>query len=124
MGKREVRLSPRIWIDREDFRQEANKKFKRLVLGKRVRLRGAYVIEAERCELDDQGEVIKVYASIVPQTLGGDPDDGVKAKGVIHWVDAEQVSRRKLGAMTDCSLLRILLGQIISTTLSIHTHCL
>ena len=89
MGKREVRLSPRIWIDREDFRQEANKKFKRLVLGKRVRLRGAYVIEAERCELDDQGEVIKVYASIVPQTLGGDPDDGVKAKGVIHWVDAE-----------------------------------
>jgi glutaminyl-tRNA synthetase len=89
MGKREVRLSPRIWIDREDFRQEANKKFKRLVLGKRVRLRGAYVIEAERCELDDQGEVIKVYASIVPQTLGGDPYDGVKAKGVIHWVDAE-----------------------------------
>lgn len=89
MGKREVRLSPRIWIDREDFRQEANKKFKRLVMGKRVRLRGAYVIEAERCELDDQGEVIKVYASIVPQTLGGDPDDGVKAKGVIHWVDAE-----------------------------------
>lgn len=87
-GKREVSLSRDIWIDRDDFRQEANKKFKRLVLGKRVRLRGGYVIEAERCDVDAQGAVTKVYASIVPQTLGEDPDDGVKAKGVIHWVDA------------------------------------
>ena len=87
-GKREVSLSSNLWIDRDDFRQEANKKFKRLVLGKRVRLRGGYVIEAERCDVDADGEVTKVYASIVPQTLGEDPDDGVKAKGVIHWVDA------------------------------------
>lgn len=87
-GKREVSLGSNLWIDRDDFRQEANKKFKRLVLGKRVRLRGGYVIEAERCDVDADGEVTKVYASIVPQTLGEDPDDGVKAKGVIHWVDA------------------------------------
>ena len=64
------------------------RKYKRLVLGKRVRLRGGYVIEAERCDVDAEGEVTKVYASIVPQILGEDPDDGVKAKGVIHWVDA------------------------------------
>ena len=88
-GKREVSMSRNLWIDREDFRQEANKKFKRLVLGKRVRLRGGYVIEAERCDVDAEGEVTKVYASIVPQTLGEDPDDGVKAKGVIQWVDAD-----------------------------------
>lgn len=87
-GKREVQLGPEIWIDKDDFRQEANKKFKRLVLGKRVRLRGGYVIEAERCDVDADGEVTAVYASIVPQTLGEDPDDGIKAKGVIHWVDA------------------------------------
>jgi len=87
-GKREVQFGPEIWIDKDDFRQEANKKFKRLVLGKRVRLRGGYVIEAERCDVDADGEVTAVYASIVPQTLGEDPDDGVKAKGVIHWVDA------------------------------------
>lgn len=87
-GKRAVSLSSNLWIDRDDFRQEANKKFKRLVLGKRVRLRGGYVIEAERCDVDAEGEVTKVYASIVPQILGEDPDDGVKAKGVIHWVDA------------------------------------
>ena len=88
-GKREVWFGPEIWIDKDDFRQEANKKFKRLVLGKRVRLRGGYVIEAERCDVDADGEVTAVYASIVPQTLGEDPDDGVKAKGVIHWVDAQ-----------------------------------
>ena len=87
-GKRAVSLSSNLWIDRDDFRQEANKQFKRLVLGKRVRLRGGYVIEAERCDVDADGEVTKVYASIVPQILGEDPDDGVKAKGVIHWVDA------------------------------------
>lgn len=87
-GKREVQFGLEIWIDKDDFRQEANKKFKRLVLGKRVRLRGGYVIEAERCDVDADGEVTAVYASIVPQTLGEDPDDGVKAKGVIHWVDA------------------------------------
>ena len=87
-GKREVQFGPEIWIDKDDFRQEANKKFKRLVLGKRVRLRGGYVIEAERCDVNADGEVTAVYASIVPQTLGEDPDDSVKAKGVIHWVDA------------------------------------
>jgi glutaminyl-tRNA synthetase len=87
-GKREVQFGSEVWIDKDDFRQEANKKFKRLVLGKRVRLRGGYVIEAERCDVDADGEVTVVYASIVPQTLGEDPYDGVKAKGVIHWVDA------------------------------------
>ena len=87
-GKREVQFGSEIWIDKDDFRQEANKKFKRLVLGKRVRLRGSYVIQAERCDVNADSEVTVVYASIVPQTLGEDPDDGVKAKGVIHWVDA------------------------------------
>ena len=95
-GKREVPISSNLWIDREDFRQEANKKFKRLVLGKRVRLRGGYVIEADRCDVDSEGLVTKVYASIVPQTLGEDPDDGVKAKGVIHWVDAATGSRAEI----------------------------
>ena len=89
MGTRSVNFSKEIWIERDDFREEANKKFKRLVLGKRVRLRGAYVIEAESCEKDGSGEVIAVHARLVPQQLGEDPDDGVKPKGVIHWVAAD-----------------------------------
>jgi glutaminyl-tRNA synthetase len=87
-GSREVPFSREVWIDADDFREEANKKYKRLVLGKRVRLRGAYVIEAERVEKDAAGEITKVLAKIIPGTVGEDPEDGIKPKGVIHWVDA------------------------------------
>ncbi|WP_019606102.1 glutamine--tRNA ligase/YqeY domain fusion protein [Teredinibacter turnerae] len=77
-----------IYIDQEDFREEANKKYKRLVLGKRVRLRNAYVIEAEEVVKDEQGDVIEVRARVLDETLGEDPADGVKPKGVIQWVAA------------------------------------
>ena len=87
-GSRSVTFSSQLWIDADDFREEANKKYKRLVLGKRVRLRGAYVIEAERCEHNEQGEVTCVYAKVIPNTVGEDPEDGIKPKGVIHWVSA------------------------------------
>ena len=87
-GSRSVTFSSELWIDADDFREEANKKYKRLVLGKRVRLRGAYVIEAERCEHNEQGEVTCVYAKVIPNTVGEDPEDGIKPKGVIHWVSA------------------------------------
>ena len=87
-GSRSVTFSSELWIDADDFREEANKKYKRLVLGKRVRLRGAYVIEAERCDHNEQGEVTCVYAKVIPNTVGEDPEDGIKPKGVIHWVSA------------------------------------
>ena len=87
-GSRSITFSSELWIDADDFREEANKKYKRLVLGKRVRLRGAYVIEAERCEHNEQGEVTCVYARVIPNTVGEDPEDGIKPKGVIHWVSA------------------------------------
>jgi glutaminyl-tRNA synthetase len=86
MGFRKVPFSKEIYIEAEDFREEANKKFKRLVLGKEVRLRNAYVIKAERVEKDEQGNVTTVYCSYDKDTLGKDPADGRKAKGVIHWV--------------------------------------
>ncbi|WP_417345418.1 glutamine--tRNA ligase [Ferrimonas sp.] len=89
MGSREVPFSREIWIEAEDFREEANKKFKRLVLGKKVRLRGAYVVTAERVEKDEEGKVTTIYCSVDLDTLGVDPADGVKPKGVIHWVSAE-----------------------------------
>ncbi len=88
MGSREVPFSQELYIEAEDFREEANKKFKRLVLGKKVRLRGAYVITAERCDKDEHGNVTTVYCSVDKDTLGCDPADGVKPKGVIHWVSA------------------------------------
>ncbi|NTX77566.1 glutamine--tRNA ligase [Serratia proteamaculans] len=89
MGSREVPFSREIYIDRADFREEANKQYKRLVLGKEVRLRNAYVIKAERIEKDAEGEITTIFCSYDPETLSKDPADGRKVKGVIHWVSAE-----------------------------------
>jgi glutaminyl-tRNA synthetase len=90
MGTRKVPFTREIWIEREDFREEANKKYKRLVLGKEVRLRGAYVIKAERIEKDDQGQITTIYCTYDPETLGKNPADGRKVKGVIHWVSVDK----------------------------------
>ncbi|WP_049197587.1 glutamine--tRNA ligase [Proteus mirabilis] len=86
MGTREVPFSREIYIDRADFKEEANRQYKRLVLGKEVRLRNAYVIKAERVEKDEQGEITTIHCTYDPQTLNKDPADGRKVKGVIHWV--------------------------------------
>ena len=90
LGDRSVAFTQTVYIEQEDFREEANKKYKRLVLGKRVRLRGAYVIEADEAVKDDAGNVIEIRARVIEGTLGKDPADGVKPKGVIHWVSATQ----------------------------------
>lgn len=88
LGERELPFTREIYIDADDFREEANKKYKRLVLGKRVRLRHAYVIEADGVIRDDQGVIKEIHAHTIPGTLGEDPSDGAKPKGVIHWVSA------------------------------------
>ncbi|UCP13720.1 glutamine--tRNA ligase [Aeromonas media] len=88
MGTRELNFTREIFIDEADFKEEANKQFKRLVQGKEVRLRNAYVIKAERVEKDADGKVTCIYCSYDPETLGKDPADGRKVKGVIHWVSA------------------------------------
>ncbi|MEI8627254.1 glutamine--tRNA ligase [Vibrio sp. M60_M70] len=90
MGVREVPFTRELWIEREDFREEANKKYKRLVLGKEVRLRGAYVIKAERVEKDAEGNITTIFCSYDADTLGKNPADGRKVKGVIHWVSADK----------------------------------
>lgn len=89
MGTREVPFSREIWIDRADFREEANKQYKRLVLGKEVRLRNAYVIRAERVAKDEAGNITCIYCTSDTDTLSKDPADGRKVKGVIHWVSAD-----------------------------------
>ncbi|MCH1414651.1 MAG: glutamine--tRNA ligase, partial [Glaciecola sp.] len=88
-GTREVPFTRELYIEAEDFRESANKKFKRLVIDKEVRLRNAYFIKANRFEQDAQGNVTTVYCTYDPDTLGKDPADGRKAKGVIHWVSAQ-----------------------------------
>ena len=88
LGERQLPFTKELYIDRADFREEANKQYKRLVLGKEVRLRNAYVIKAERVEKDANGEITTIFCTYDPETLGKNPSDGRKVKGVIHWVSA------------------------------------
>jgi glutaminyl-tRNA synthetase len=88
LGSRVLPFTRELYIDADDFREEANRKYKRLVLGKRVRLRNGYVIEADSAVKDEQGNIVEVHAHTIPNTVGNDPEDGLKPKGVIHWVSA------------------------------------
>ena len=90
MGRRDVPFTREIYIEREDFKEQANNKFKRLVLDKEVRLRGAYVIKANRVEKDENDEITTIYCTYDNETLGKNPSDGRKVKGVIHWVSASE----------------------------------
>jgi len=83
---RELAFGREIYIDVEDFREEANKKYKRLVIGKRVRLRNAYVVEADEVIKNAEGDIVEVRARYIDGTIGNDPQDGIKPKGVIQWV--------------------------------------
>ena len=87
MGKRVIPFSREIYIDTEDFRQEAPRKFKRLVSGGEVRLRNAYVIRCDEVIKDTDGEIVELRCSYDPETLSRNPE-GRKVKGVIHWVSA------------------------------------
>jgi glutaminyl-tRNA synthetase len=88
MGQRTIPFAREVYIDSEDFREEAPNKYKRLVLGGEVRLRNAYVIKANEVIKDAAGEVIELRCSYDPATLGTNPE-GRKVKGVIHWVSAQ-----------------------------------
>jgi len=85
MGTRTLPFSREVYIDRNDFREEAPKKFKRLVSGGEVRLRNAYVIRCDEVIKDAHGEIIELHCNCDTATLGANPE-GRKVKGVIHWV--------------------------------------
>lgn len=87
MGTREIPFSRIIYIDQNDFRETANKKFKRLVQGGEVRLRYAYIIKCEQVIKNAAGEIVELQCRYDSQTLGTNPTDR-KVKGVIHWVSA------------------------------------
>ena len=89
MGTRSINFSKVIYIERDDFLEDAPKKFFRLSVGREVRLRYAYYITCTGFVKDDNGEVIELICSYDPETKGGSSPDGRKVKGTIHWVSAE-----------------------------------
>lgn len=93
LGERQLPFTAELYIDRADFTEDttlSRKKFKRLVLGDYVRLRAAYVIRADEVVKDAAGEIIEIKASLVPGTVGENPPEAMKPRGVIHWVSATE----------------------------------
>lgn len=87
LGSRELPFTREIYIDQDDFKEEYSKKFKKkFAPGKRIRLRHSHVIEATGYEKNEAGQVTLVRARLIENTLGVDPEDGDKPKGVVHWV--------------------------------------
>lgn len=89
MGSREVPFSREIYIERDDFMEEAPKKYFRLFPGNEVRLMGAYFVTCTGCEKDENGNVTLIHCTYDPASKGGNSPDGRKVKGTIHWVAAE-----------------------------------
>ncbi len=91
-GTRIVPFTREIYIEREDFMEEAPKKFFRLSLGNEVRLKGAYFIKAERVEKDAEGNITTIYATYDPETKSGSGTEASKrkVKGTLHWVSATE----------------------------------
>lgn len=89
MGTRPIKFSKTIYIERDDFLEDAPKKFFRLSVGREVRLRYAYYITCTDFVKDENGEVIELICTYDPETKGGSSPDGRKVKGTIHWVSAE-----------------------------------
>ena len=99
-GSRKVPFSREIYIEKEDFREEANKKFFRLKLGKEVRLKNAYFITANSCTKDENGNVTEIQCTYDPLTKSGSgtPESMRKVKGTLHWVSVKHAIKAEVRA--------------------------
>jgi len=97
-GNRKVPFSKELFIEREDFREEANKKFFRLKLGKEVRLKNAYIIKADSVLKDENGEIIEIYCTYDPLSKSGSgtEESQRKVKGTLHWVSIKHALKAEV----------------------------
>ena len=86
MGSRKLKFSRELWIERDDFMEDAPKKYFRLTPGNEVRLKSAYIIKCTGCKKDENGNVVEVYAEYDEQTRSGMPEASRRVKGTIHWI--------------------------------------
>lgn len=97
LGSRKLPFSHEIYIEQDDFKTEYSKKFKKKFCpDKRIRLRYGYVLEATGYDTDSQGNVTLVTAKLIANTLGCDPEDGIKPKGVVHWLSVAHAKPAEL----------------------------
>jgi glutaminyl-tRNA synthetase len=97
-GSRNVPFSREIYIEKEDFREEANKKFFRLKLGKEVRLKNAYIIKAESCTKDENGNITEIQCTYDEDSRSGSGSEASqrKVKGTLHWVSVKHAIKTEV----------------------------
>ena len=97
-GTREVPFSKHLYIEQEDFKEEGNRKFFRLKLGGEVRLKSAYIIKAESCTKDDNGNITEVQCTYDPLSKSGSGTEESlrKVKGTLHWVSQQHALKAKV----------------------------
>ena len=89
-GSHKIAFSRELWIEKEDFMEDAPKKYFRMTPGNEVRLKNAYIVKCTGCKKDENGEVVEVYAEYDPDTKSGLPGANRKVKGTIHWVSCQR----------------------------------
>ena len=95
-GARTLRCTRELWIDRDDFMEVPAKKFFRVTPGNEVRLRGACLFTCTHLVKDAEGNVTEIHGTYDPQSKGGNPADGRKVRGTIHWVSAKYAQRAEV----------------------------
>ncbi|MBP3349429.1 MAG: glutamine--tRNA ligase, partial [Bacteroidaceae bacterium] len=85
-GKHTIEFSRDLWMEREDFLEDAPKKYFRMTPGQEVRLMNAYIVKCTGCKKDENGNIVEVYAEYDPETRSGMPGANRKVKGTLHWV--------------------------------------
>ncbi|MGI5974772.1 MAG: glutamine--tRNA ligase/YqeY domain fusion protein [Paludibacter sp.] len=90
-GMREILFSRELYIERDDFMEDAPKKFFRMTPGKEVRLKSAYIVMCTGCKKDEEGNIVEIYCEYDPNTKSGMPDANRRVKGTLHWLSTENV---------------------------------
>ncbi|SUI98080.1 Glutamine--tRNA ligase [Sphingobacterium spiritivorum] len=95
-GSRKIPFSKELWIEREDFMENAPKKFFRLGPGLSVRLKHAYIVECHDFVKDENGHITEIHCNYIPNSKSGEDTSGLKVKGTIHWVSVSHAKEAEV----------------------------
>jgi len=95
-GYRDLHFGRELWIESEDFMEEAAKKWFRLAPGMKVRLKSAYIVECTGFKKDDSGKVTEVYCDYIPESKSGSDTSGINVKGTIHWISVDKAEEAEV----------------------------
>ena len=95
-GYRDLHFGRELWIESEDFMEEAAKKWFRLAPGMKVRLKSAYIVECTGFQKDETGKVTEVHCNYIPESKSGSDTSGINVKGTIHWIAADKAEEAEV----------------------------